>query len=161
MAREPVQKEVEGVKYTFGRHTPKKSRKLFNRILKIIAPTLSAGIGITSLQGLDKILDKDIDIPSAISTLCERMDEPEIEAILDTVLGEVIHNGNGDIKGLGNCRDNYDAVFLDIPVLHVYKVFGEALLVEYDNFFGEGAGLREVIEKEKSKITDTTPEKQI
>jgi hypothetical protein len=153
MAREPIQKDIDGVKYTFGRHMPKNSLKLFNRILKIVAPSIAAGIGETSFSD---ILDNDIDLSGAVNALCLRMDEPEIEAIFNIVLGEIVHNGNGEVKGLGNCKINYDAVFMDTGIAHVYKVIYTALSVEYDNFFGQGVSLDAIIKQAK----DLIPEKQ-
>lgn len=151
MAREPVQKDIDGTKYTFGRHLPKVSFKLFNRLIKIIAPTIAAGIGETSFSD---VLDKDIDLSNAVNVLCERMDEPEIECIINIILGEVIHNGNSTGRGLGNCRDNYDAVFMDANIPHVYKVIFMALSVEYDSFFGEGVDLGAMIKKAKDMIPE-------
>lgn len=149
MAREPVQENIDGVKYTFGRHMPKNSLKLFNRIMKIIAPTIAAGVGETSFSDA---IDKNFDISGAINILCSRMDEPEVEAIFDIILGEILHNGGGDKKGLGNCRDNYDAVFLETGIAHVYKVILAGLEVEYQNFFGKGVDLGAMWNKAKDLI---------
>ncbi len=153
MAREPVQKDIDSVKYIFGRHKPKNSLKLFNRILKIVAPTIAAGIGESSFS---EALDSDIDIAGAVNALCSRMDEPEIESIFDSILGEVIHNGNSEVKGIGNCKTNYDAVFIDATIPHVYKVIFTALTVEYGNFFDQGGNLAAILKQAK----DLIPEKQ-
>jgi hypothetical protein len=153
MGREAVSKTIDGIKYTFGRHMPRNSLKLFNRIMKIIAPTIAAGVGESSFSNA---LDKDIDIAGAVNTLCMHTDEPEIETIFNIILGEVIHNGNSEKKGLGNCRDNYDAVFLESSIPHVYKVIFAALEVEYNNFFGKGVSLDAIVKQAK----DLIPEKQ-
>lgn len=156
MGREPAQKEIDGIRYTFGRHRPKDSLKLFNRILKIAAPAITAAIDKKSINDLiydgSKDTDVEIDLAGAITTLCSITDEPEVEEILDKILDQVLHNGDGTIKGMGNCRENYDAVFMDTGVLHVYKVVGTALGVEYDNFFGKGANLGAMLKKARDMI---------
>jgi hypothetical protein len=151
MGRETIKKTIDGVKYTFGRHLPKSSLRLFNRIMKIIAPTIASGIGDSSFSN---VLDQDIDIAGAVNTLCLRTDEPEIEAIFDIILGEVLHNGKSGQEGLGNCRDNYDAVFLEASIPHVYKVIYKALEVEYSNFFGEGVDLGAMLKRAKDLIPE-------
>jgi len=157
MAREPVQETIDEIKYTFGRHTPKNSRRIFSRILKIVAPSLAAGVGKTSLRSIDELLDQKIDLGSAVTMLCSRMDEKEVEEIIDNLFDQILHNGNSDQKGLGNCKKNYDAIFADTGIAHVFKVIKQALFVEYDNFFGEGVSLQERLNAAK----DMTPEKQI
>jgi hypothetical protein len=156
MAREPIQKIIDGVKYTFGRHMPKTSRRLFNRIMKIIAPTIASSVEKESINDLiwEGLKDTDftIDCASGVKVLCSLTDEPEVEAIFDIILGEVIHNGNSDQKPMGNCRDNYDAVFLDASIPHVYKVVFAALEVEYQNFFGKGVDLGAMWDKAKDLI---------
>lgn len=163
MAREPVQKDIDGVKYTFGRHLPEASLKLFNRIMRIVGPSMAVGIDKESVsilieKGLDsKTKDIKLDIGSAVKVLCNHADEPEVEAIFSIILGEVIHNGNGTQKGLGNCQDNYNAVFMESGIYHVYKIIFAALGVEYNNFFGEGVSLDAIIKQAK----DLIPEKPI
>lgn len=158
MAREAVQKDIEGVKYTFGRHMPKNSRKLFSRLMKIVAPTIAASVEKESINDLlyegSKNADFVIDIASGINVLCSRMDEPEVEVLLDLILGEVVHNGNSDQKPMGNCRDNYDAVFLEASIPHVFKVIYSALEVEYQNFFGKGVDLGAMWDKAKGLIPE-------
>lgn len=161
MARETVEKVIDGIKYTFGRHTPKKSRKLFNRIIKIIGPSLTAAIEKESVnklirEGLDaKLSDINIDIGNACKVLFDYAEESELDEIFDILLNEVIHNGDGTQKGIGNCRDNYNAIFMDTGIAHVYKVIYMAMEVEYQNFFGKGASLGAM----KEKIKDLIPEK--
>jgi hypothetical protein len=124
--------------------------------MKIIAPVTVASVEKESINDLlygdKKDPDFIIDLSSGVNVLCSRADEEEIEIIIDAILGEVIHNGKGDKKGAGNCRDNYDAVFLEASIPHVYKVIYTALGVEYSNFFGEGVSLDAIIKQAKDLI---------
>jgi hypothetical protein len=152
--REEKQKTIEGIGYTFFRHMPKSSFKLFNRLMKIIAPTIAAGVGESA--SFKDAYDKDINLADAVKVLCSRMDEQEIDDIVGIILSKVTHNGSTEksIKGAGNCRDNFDAAFMGQSVVHIYKVILQALKVEYDTFFGEGVGIGAIVEKAKGMIRE-------
>jgi hypothetical protein len=152
--REEKQKTIDGIGYTFFRHMPKSSFKLFNRLMKIIAPTIAAGVGEST--SFKDAYDKDINLADAVKVLCQRMDEQEIDNIVGIILSKVMHNGSNEksVKAAGNCRDNFDAAFINQSVVHIYKVILQALKVEYDTFFVEGAGIGTIVDKAKDLIRE-------
>lgn len=128
--REPVDKVIDGETYTFCQLPPKKSLKLLTRLLRIIGPTVGAameGIGAGNLGNVAALIGADIDLSVIVTALCDRLDENEVEAIIDTLLSQVIHNGQGEVS------KKFDALFGGrLP--HLFKVVGEALRVEYGDF---------------------------
>jgi len=124
--REPVKKVIDGEQYTFCQLPPKQSLKLLTRILKIIGPALG---GVVSGGNVESILELDIDLGMIVSQLCNRLDENDIEYIVDMLLSQVLHSGKGDLSRV------FDEHFGGrLP--HLFKVVAAALEVEYGDFFG-------------------------
>jgi hypothetical protein len=124
--REPVRKVIDGEEYTFCQLPVKQSIRLLTRIIKFIGPSL--GIGIHG-EGIRSIADIEIDPGAIISNLCSRIDEQEIEYIIDALLSQVLHNGKGNLQQV------FDAHFGGrIP--HLFKVVAAALEVNYGDFLG-------------------------
>ena len=122
--REPVKKVIGGEEYTFCQLPPKKSLKLLTRILKLIGPALG---GAMSEDGDAKNI-MDLDLGMVVSQLCARLDENEIEYIIDMLLSQVLHSGKGNLAQV------FDQHFAGrLP--HLFNVLGAALEVEYNDFF--------------------------
>ncbi len=160
MARKEVQKVIDEVKYTFYRHLPDESLVLFNRLVRIIAPTTVSSVDKETINDLlwgdTEKEDFTVDLVSGINALCLRLNEKEVKRVFDSVLGKAVHNGKSGEKGKGNCRDNYNAVFIDASIPHVYKVVYAALEVEYADFFGDGVDLGAMV----GQVRDLIPAKQ-
>ena len=123
--REPVKKVIDGEEYTFCLLPPKQSIRLLTRILKIVGPALG---GAVSGGDIESIMDADIDTGMIISQLCSRLDENDVEHIIDALLSQVIHKGSGDLSRV------FDQHFAGrLP--HLFKVVGVALEVQYGDFF--------------------------
>ncbi len=130
--REPVRKIIDGEQYTFCQLPPKKSLKLLTRILKIIGPALGGVVkdaGNISEGNIESILDLDIDPGMIVSQLCSRLDENDVEYIIDMLLSQVLHSGKGEVSRV------FDEHFGGrLP--HLFRVIAAALEVEYGDFFG-------------------------
>jgi len=120
--RTPVELTIDGEQYTFCQLPPKRSLKLLTRIMRIVGGPLGA-----SFKGGKPALDADIDLSVVVTALCDRLDENEVEAIVDELLSQVICAGRGEISR------QFDAHFAGrLP--HLFKVLGQAIRVEYGDF---------------------------
>lgn len=127
--REPVEKVIDGDTYTFCQMSPKQSLKLLTRIVKIVGPTIGAAVDGAKIGGMDiaAVIEQEMDISKIVSALCDRLDENEVEAIVDGLLSQVIHSGQGEVS------KRFDVIFGGrLP--HLFKVLGEAIKVEYGDF---------------------------
>jgi hypothetical protein len=143
--REPVRKVIDGEEYTFCQLPPKQSIRLLTRILKIIGPALGGAVSGGNVQS---ILDLDIDPGMIVSNLCSRLDESDVEYVVDVLLSQVLHSGSGDISKV------FDQHFAGrLP--HLFKVIGTALEVQYGDFFG---GKLDVAGLLKGRATPQVPQ---
>ncbi len=146
--REPVEKTIDGEQYTFCQLPPKKSLKLLTRIVRIIGAPLGAALdGIKGTGDVRTALETDINISMIVSALCDRLDENEVEAIVDTLLSQVIHAGQGEVS------KRFDVLFSG-RLGHLFKVLAEALKVEYGDFLADMPDLSAFLPK-----AGTTPAK--
>ena len=134
--REPLERTIDGEKYTFCQLPAKKSLKLMTRIVRIIGAPIGAALG--ELPDGDKVsmevlLDRNFNMGAIVAALCDRLDEDEVEAIVDTLLSQVIHEGAGEIS------KQVDTHFAGrLP--HLLKVLAAALSHEYGDFLAGGDG---------------------
>jgi hypothetical protein len=131
--REPVEKIIDGEQYTFCQLPAKKSLKLLTRLTRIVGPSLGAALGTSSegAVGIKAMLDRHLDLGAVVAALCDRLEENEVEAIVDTLLSQVIHAGQGEVS------QKFDVLFAGrLP--HLFKVLGAALQLEYGDFLAGG-----------------------
>ena len=98
--REPIEKVIDGETYTFCQMPPKQSLKLLTRMVRIVGPTIGAAFDSAQGNGMDlaAIVEEEINISMIVSALCDRLDENEVEAIVDGLLSQVIHSGQGEVS---------------------------------------------------------------
>jgi hypothetical protein len=127
--RNPVEVKIDGEQYTFCQLPPKRSLKLMTRIVRIIGPSLGAAMG-SSTEGnleINSLLNQHLDLGAIVSALCDRLEENEVEAIVDELLSQVLHAGQGEVSR------KFDVLFAGrLP--HLFKVLAQALKVEYGDF---------------------------
>ena len=143
--REPIEKTIDGEQYTFYQLPPKKSLKLMTRLVRIIGAPISAALGDLpdGQVNLEMILESDLNLGAIVGALCDRLDENEVEAIVDALLSQVIHAGQGEVS------KKFDVLFAGrLP--HLFKVLGAALEVEYGDFLAESGGLFAALAKTPS-----------
>jgi hypothetical protein len=131
--REPVEKTIDGEKYTFCQLPAKKSLKLLTRLVKIVGPSLGAAVGSVAEGDIDiqTVLDRHLDLGAVVAALCDRLEENEVEAIVDTLLSQVIHAGQGEVS------QKFEVLFAGrLP--HLFKVLAAALQLEYGDFLAGG-----------------------
>ena len=127
--RNPVEVKIDGEQYTFCQLPPKRSLKLMTRIIRIVGAPLGAALdGIKSGQvDMATVLDADLNFSTIVAALCDRLEENEVEAIVDELLSQVLHAGQGEVSR------KFDVLFAGrLP--HLFKVLAQALKVEYGDF---------------------------
>jgi hypothetical protein len=127
--RNPVEVNIDGEQYTFCQLPPKRSLKLMTRIIRIIGGPLGAALNGVNTGRVDMamLMNADIDFSMIVTALCDRLDENEVEAIVDELLSQVLHAGTGEVS------KKFDVHFAGrLP--HLFKMLAQALKVEYGDF---------------------------
>lgn len=127
--REPVRKVIDQQAYVFHQMPAKASLKLLTRIIKIVGAPIGAGVG--SMGGAGDMLEREINLESVVTSLCDRLDENQVERIIDELLSQARHEGEGEVSA----PHTFEALFGgNLP--HLFKVVMAAFEAEYGNFFG-------------------------
>ncbi|BBO74398.1 hypothetical protein DSCW_18150 [Desulfosarcina widdelii] len=149
MGREAVVKIIDDHEYTFHQMPPKQSMKLLLRIFKIVGAPAGA-VADGAKANFKSLMDADLDISRIMGALCDRIDENEVEGIVDDLLSQAICKGRGEVSR------NFDSIFKGrLP--HLFKVVGAALQAEYSDFFDEWSGAaRDLV----ARLAAMTPDPQ-
>lgn len=118
----PIQREVEGLKFTFTMMPPTRVMFWVNRALK---PILS-GIGVLGDTAISKGLDADLPVGTALSTAIEKL-EPQM---LDDFMRELSEHCTHKELPL---KETFEAVFLGRPGA-MYAWFIAAVEVQFADF---------------------------
>jgi len=140
MARETIERDIDGEIYTFYQLGAIKSHNLLRRIGAILAPVLGA---LANNSGTS-ILDNDVDLKAVIEALFDKLTESEGEGIILSLLSQVHHNGVGNLKNKEIVDNHFKG---RLP--HMYKVVYAAFEEEYSGFFGDGGILASISQKVK------------
>jgi len=138
MGQKFIEKEIDGESYIFTMLRPRISTKLLVKIIKIIGP--SVGKAFNKEVKIKNILDINIDIGSAVMTLCERIDEDNVQNIIDTLFTQVQHKGKGILSNI----QAYEELFSG-RLKHLFNVVKASLEVQYADFFDGKEGLEEFL----------------
>lgn len=149
MAREVVDKEIDGHSYKFGQLGALKSHRVLFKITKVVGPAFGAlGDSMKGVDSLESILDADVDFQSVIEKFFDNAEESIVEEIIETMLKQVAHFGEDGKEGVGQLDTSakIDLCFSGrLPSM--YKVVFAALAVEYGGFLGEGGMLEGISRK--------------
>ena len=129
--RENQTKTIDGEEYTFYQLGAVASNKLLWRLKRIVGPSLAALFNNANGEGLDALLNSDIDYEEILNGFYERATEAEVDYVTQKLLSQVCHSGDGEIS---KCIDSHFKGRLSL----MYKVLWEALKHEYSDFLGEG-----------------------
>lgn len=147
MARETVEKDIDGEVYTFYQMDPMTSVVILTKILRIIATPVGKATEQIAKSGIDNIVDADVEeivgkmnIGSIIGSLCDRLDENEVRQIIIAMLEQVHHKGKGEVSKCFNTH-------FKGRISHLLKVVGAAMEVEYADFFGEGSVVQDFLKR--------------
>jgi len=132
MARESKTKTIDGEQYTFYQINPRQSMKCLTRIIKLIGGPMGLGMdtnGLDNSKDIEDILGSNVNIGVIVSGICDRLDDDNVEYIIDTLLSQTIHKGKGEVS------KSFDELFAG-KLPHLFKVVFAAMEVEYGDFFG-------------------------
>ena len=138
--RNPVEVMIDNEQYTFCQMPPKRSLRLMTKIIRIVGAPLGAALNGIKADQVDiaALLEADLDFSMIVTALCDRLDENEVEAIVDELLSQVLHAGQGEVS------KKFDVIFAGrLP--HLFKVVGQALKVEYGDFLADVPDLRAML----------------
>ena len=145
MARKKEKLQIDGHEVEIYQLPIPQSLKVMTRLMKILGKPLGAAAsGGASIKGKDvvqNVLDNQIDLESIMGHLAESLDEDIVESTIRIII-PYVHIDGKQMKTL----ESFD----EFGVGMVLKAIGEALKVNYSDFFGEllGGGAKEKIETE-------------
>jgi hypothetical protein len=132
--RETKTAVIDGHKYECGQLPGTKSWKLLFKIAKVVAPSVG---GVIDKNGVEGLMDQEVGpgfLATAIDGICQRLDESEVELVIDQLkqLTVVYPNGNGNGAQLSSV---FDAHFAGDP-FGVVKWLKFALTAQFKDFSG-------------------------
>lgn len=144
MGKQPQEITIDGETYIFAMLKPRFSSPLLVRVLRILAPSM--GKAYSGPIKLKEILDTPIDIGAAITELSLRLNEKEVQEIIDLLFTQVIHKGHGSLSNEAVIDELFSG-----RIKHMFKVVKTALEVQYADFL-EGRDLLQAVQEESKKM---------
>jgi hypothetical protein len=132
MGRESTTKIIDGETYEFLQLGAVASNKLLWRLKRIVGPALAGMLNGTKGEGIESILESDVDFESILNGFYERATEAEVDYVTSTLLSQVHHSGDGALDSSGKIDIHFKGA-----LSRMYKVLWEALKHEYSDFLGE------------------------
>ena len=133
MGREITTKVIDGETYEFYQLGAVASNKLLWRLKRIVGPSLAGLLNGAKGEGLESIMDSDVDFEEILNGFYDRATEAEVEYVTSTLLSQVAHSGDGNFDSIGKIDKHFTGA-----LSRMYKVLWEALKHEYSDFLGEG-----------------------
>lgn len=137
--KEPVKKTIDGEQYTICLLPASQGWNLLIKILRFLGAPI--GLGISNNLSVDMTVSdifKEINIGKVIAELCSRLNEEEADCIVKTLFSQVM------VKNKGNLSDVFEEHFAG-RYLHMLKVVGASLEVNYGDFFGGKLDLQNIL----------------
>lgn len=150
MGRETETKTIDGEEYTFCQLGAVASNKLLWRLKRIIGPSLAGLLNGAKGEGLESIMDSDVDFEEILNGFYERATEAEVEYVTSTLLSQVAHSGDGALDSNGKIDKHFTGA-----LSRMYKVLWEALKHEYADFLGESG----IVANLSKKVSGGNPKK--
>ena len=144
--RKPHEKTIDGVEYIMYEMNPFKSSALLARMLKLLGkPVASIIRGVNKKEG-QSIMEVDFNqemIGMAVEELSTRLNEKEVEKLMkDLIVKDLTTYKTEDMEEFKKIT-NIENHFGKFNLLHLFKVVKFALEVNFENFFGGLAELKE------------------
>ena len=132
MGRENTTKVIDGETYEFYQLGAVASNKLLWRLKRIVGPSLAGLLNGAKGEGLESIMDSDVDFEEILNGFYERATEAEVDYVTSKLLSQVHHSGDGALDSEGKINKHFTGA-----LSRMYKVLWEALKHEYSDFLGE------------------------
>lgn len=144
--RKPHERTIDEVEYVMYEMNPFKSSALLTRLLKILGKPIASMIsGIDKKEG-ESIMNANFDeklIGLAVEELSMRLSEKEVEKLMkDLLVKDLITYKTEDMEDFKKIT-NVESHFGKFNLLHLFKVVKFALEVNFGDFFGGLAELKE------------------
>ena len=144
--RKPHEKEIDGVHYVMHEMNPFKSSGLLTRLLKLLGKPMASIISGIKKDDGQSILDSNLDqslIGAAVEDLSSRLNEKEVDKLIkDLLVKDLIAFKTEDMEEHKKIA-NLETHFGKFGILHLFKVVKFALEVNFGDFFGGLAELKE------------------
>lgn len=125
--REGIKKIIDDVEYEIWHLPPRKAMAILTKLTKLFGEPIGKALG--GVKNLDSSIDFDI-LGSAIGVLTNKLDEVEVQEIIDSLFKYVkIRNEKGALMDV-----NIDLHFHG-KIMHLLNVAGESLEVNFSDFF--------------------------
>ena len=144
--RKPHEKNIDGTEYLMYEMNPFKSAALLARLLKLLGKPISSIIqGVEKKEG-QSIMDAEFNmdlIGMAVEELSVRLGEKEVDKLFkDLLVKDLITYKTEEMEEFKKVL-NVEQHFGKFPLLHLFKVLKFALEVNFEDFFGGLAELKE------------------
>ena len=144
--RKPHERDIDGVSYVMYEMNPFKSSALLTRLIKLLGkPIASLIAGIEKKEG-ESILEGNLDeklIGLAVEELSIRLNEKEVEKLMKDLMPAGLITYKTEEMEEHKKISNLDNHFGKFNLLHLFKVVKFALEVNFGDFFGGLAELKE------------------
>jgi len=166
MARERVEVEVEGIKYSICEISPTKAALIFIKLVRIFGPAFPKFLKGGKLPTMEEAKKmnlslRDVKLDEVVEVIADRMEEEEIIAMAVKLLSASYPLADGDRKGgpsmLLGSEAMFDRHFETTPgIMHIALVIKAVLLLQYADFFG-GLGIQDGSEEVQTESTTESP----
>lgn len=145
MARQPVEKCIDGENYRFMLMSPTTSLDMLTKLADVLGPTISRVFASfdRKQENTADIMNLNVNtaiLGDAIALLCSRMHENKISEIIKVFTKNVISLGATGTKGSGQINDQVFDEHFQGRLLHLMKVFICCLEVQYADFLDAFGG---------------------
>lgn len=144
--RKMHEKEIDGVQYSMYEMNPFKSAPLLTRILKLLGNPLAKMIQGAKQKEGGSFLDADISgdlMGEAIKELTERLNEKDVNKLMQDLLVKDLITFQTEDMDAPKKIVNIENHFGKFGLLHLFKVVRFSLEVNFGDFFGGLAELKE------------------
>lgn len=144
--RKPHERTIDEVEYVMMEMNPFKSSAILTRLLKILGKPIASMIsGIDKKEG-ESLMNSNFDeklIGAAVEELSTRLNEKDVEKLMkDLLVKDLITYKTEDMEEFKKIA-NVENHFGKFGLLHLFKVVKFALEVNFGDFFGGLADLKE------------------
>lgn len=140
MAREPVEKIIDGEKYRFMLMSPTVSLNTLTSLGNVFGSSISKLFASFDKKENEKINVDTAILGDAIAVLCSKLHENNVAEIIKVYTREVINLSDGGKKGVGQITDQVFEEHFRGRLLHLCKVFLACIEVQYADFLAVFGG---------------------
>lgn len=148
MARELVEKYVDGTEYKIEQFPATKSLRILTTLTKILGEPLSMAFALAKNEGMNDEKEAEI-LGKAVGTLCAKLDEDQVIHLVKELVASCL-------KGEG-AKIQFETEFQG-KIGHLFKLLKAILEVQYGDFLGELSSLTggsEMTARQGTKVTST------